>query len=481
MTRSPNSKPAVRVLVGAGSVPILPAASQRYSTWIVNIGPEPVFLQNRLPATVATGFPLAMGAAKLINSVEVVNGISAGGGGVVAVWEDEGEYVAPGGGGGGGTSSGLEADTHYSVSRKDFTATLKPASTDTLLLVFPPGFFVVDDENIETVTVRIADGHEVVYDPENYAFVWNAGLGELQVVGAVFGPTDLDYDVDLLGPPRVPAKRADGATTVATTVSPTQNIGQDGKATPSGFDVAHPVFVTAAGGAGAAGGGPYLYLSPQDFTAAFLAPTQLDLTNLTFAPVIEQFLEVVVIQNTGVAVSYNPNTNAFTWVPGAPGTGVLTVAGAVFAGTDQAYRVVLVGPDKCRDAPTDTFQTYVTNAIPAYQNYQTVANVALGLDGTYDYYLDAQNFDLAVFQLILNGGSGTIRVSLAVSAINDGTLPAACAYQDVTNALFGYAAAGASTLWSIDQPLPVKYLRIRVVAATGANDASWAIYAAQSH
>lgn len=229
------------------------------------------------------------------------------------------------------------------------------------------------------------------------------------------------------------------------------------------------------------GGGPYLYISPQDFTAAFLAPTQLTLTNLPYAPVIEQFVEVVVATLAGEDVHYTPENYAFAWAPGAPGTGVLTVTGAAFAAGDLGYRAILVGPDKSYDKPTDTTQVYVTNAIPAYQGFATVANVTNGVDGTFDYYVSAANFNLATLQLTLNGGSGTVRVSLFVSVQQDGTLPAACAYQDVTNTLFGYAAAGASTMWFIDEPITASYWRVRVVAATGgANDADWTILIAQS-
>jgi hypothetical protein len=325
-TRMPNSKPAVRVPVGAASALILPAVAQRYPTWILSVGAEPVYVQNRLPATVAGGFPLAVGSAKLINSVEAVYGISSGGGGIVAVWEDEGEYVGPGGGGGGGGSaSGLEADTHYSVSRKDFTAALKPATTDTLVLVFPVGFFTVDDENIETVTVRIADGHEVVYDPENYPFIWNAGAGELRVVGATFGVTDLDYDVDLLGPPRVPAKRADAAPGIATAVLPVQHIGRDGAAQPSGASAAQSIYTNS----GAAEVAQATHVTPANFTAAFNSNVSVLCAGSSFV-IDEANCRVVYLFYRPVAsgIWSAPLINGINGVSLVAAANVITVSGA---------------------------------------------------------------------------------------------------------------------------------------------------------
>lgn len=118
--------------------------------------------------------------------------------------------------------------------------------------------------------------------------------------------------------------------------------------------------VAGDGGAGGGGGssttvvnsfdgsGVSTYQSPEDFTAAYNNATTLDLTELPFAPVIEQFRQVVVFDtDSNIKATYDVNPpEDWTWTPGADkSTGTLEITGANFAATDH-FVVVIRGPVK---------------------------------------------------------------------------------------------------------------------------------------
>lgn len=110
---------------------------------------------------------------------------------------------------------------------------------------------------------------------------------------------------------------------------------------------------------------------------------------------------------------------------------------------------------------------------------RTLADVTNGADGTYYYYIDMEGYRESVYQLELNGGSGTVTVTVEGSVQNDGTAADSCEYDDVTSATFGSASfTSSTTLVDNASKLAVfKYVRIKVVAATGAaDDADWTIY-----
>jgi len=108
---------------------------------------------------------------------------------------------------------------------------------------------------------------------------------------------------------------------------------------------------------------------------------------------------------------------------------------------------------------------------------ETLADVTNGADGTYYYYFDMDGYQYWATQATLNGGSGTATVTVEATIQDDGTAPASCTYVDVTNDLFGVASITASDILAADTPQAYKYVRIKVVAATGAaDDADWTLY-----
>jgi hypothetical protein len=125
---------------------------------------------------------------------------------------------------------------------------------------------------------------------------------------------------------------------------------------------------------------------------------------------------------------------------------------------------------------------------PISQHYvaETLADVTDQADATYDYYVDMAGYTRGGFQIDLSWGLGTVTATCWMTLQDDGTAPAACAYQDVTNDLFGVvnlqAAAGAvADMWLDDAGAmaSAKYVRIRIIAATGGAAAQlgdWTIY-----
>lgn len=108
---------------------------------------------------------------------------------------------------------------------------------------------------------------------------------------------------------------------------------------------------------------------------------------------------------------------------------------------------------------------------------ETLATVVNGTDGTYEYFLDLDGYRAWAVQFTLSGGSGTVTVTCEATLQDDGTAANACTYQNVTLDLFAVASATASGIWICDNVFPAKYVKIKVVAATGgANDADWTIY-----
>jgi len=239
---------------------------------------------------------------------------------------------------------------------------------------------------------------------------------------------------------------------------------------------------SSASASASAGGGDALYISPEDFVVTYTSATTLTLTGLPYTPDIEQFVSVSVFDSTGKETVYTPSSNAFSY---NSSTGVLTVSGATFSATDGGYRVLVWGPDKAYSQSIDAKQELLVN--PPWDHYSTgvLLEKTSYADTTGDYYyLDMSGFTNGSFQLILDGGSGTITATLEGTIQDDGTAPSACSYADITNATFGTASFSAttpaSTFMAIDNTSKLggyKYLRWKIVVNTGgANDASADIY-----
>lgn len=110
---------------------------------------------------------------------------------------------------------------------------------------------------------------------------------------------------------------------------------------------------------------------------------------------------------------------------------------------------------------------------------ETLADEEDKADGTYYYYVTMDGYKQLGLGLILDGGSGTVTVTVEGTMQDDGTAAASCTYFDVTNGIYGAADFTASAvLYDSDKKCGnFKYMRVKVVAdTTGADDADWTIY-----
>lgn len=131
------------------------------------------------------------------------------------------------------------------------------------------------------------------------------------------------------------------------------------------------------------------------------------------------------------------------------------------------------------DNPANLLRTAEQDPLNYAFQPETVAAVTNGTDGTYTYYVDLATFRKGAIQLLLDGGSGSVTVTVEGSCQDDGTAPASCTYVDITNALFGSATFTASNILFDKEGYfaGLKYLKIKVVAdTTGANNADWTIF-----
>lgn len=125
-----------------------------------------------------------------------------------------------------------------------------------------------------------------------------------------------------------------------------------------------------------------------------------------------------------------------------------------------------------------------TDPISTHHVEDTVVDVTNGADGTYNYYLDMDGYSSLGLQLVLSGGSGTVTVTVETSIQDDGTAPASVTYVDVTSDAYGVASFTVSDMLNDSAGFfgQFKYVKVKVVAATGAaDDADWTIYSKRKY
>jgi len=213
-----------------------------------------------------------------------------------------------------------------------------------------------------------------------------------------------------------------------------------------------------------------------DGTVVYASATTLTLTGAPFTVNNEDIVYVREVDAAG-------NT-ANIWVNGASGvhfeisgTTVTRSGGNDFSATGE-YELGFNGQDKGYVAALDAHKSVVVN--PTSNEYvgETLAAVTNGTDATYYYYVDMSGYKRGSFQLILDGGSGTVTVTIEGTLQDDGTAAASCTYVDITNATFGAASYTSSDILADNSEKCgcYKYIRVKVVAASGSNDANWTIY-----
>lgn len=159
---------------------------------------------------------------------------------------------------------------------------------------------------------------------------------------------------------------------------------------------------------------------------------------------------------------------------------VITVAGAgtPFAATD-IYVIGLSYQQKGFIAANNALRSEQINdsQLKYGFDYLSVTNMT---SGTYYFPVDMEGCNFVTFQIIGSGGTPTdvLTLTLECSAQNDGTAMLSCTYRDRTSELLGFVSVVDPTsewweLWGT----AAKWIRIKYVAAGGANDSDLIIFA----
>jgi len=131
------------------------------------------------------------------------------------------------------------------------------------------------------------------------------------------------------------------------------------------------------------------------------------------------------------------------------------------------------------DASAQSLRTTETNPLDTHYQFDSVAEVTNGADGTYDYYVSMTTFRKMGIQLELSGGSGTVTVKVYGTLETTDGDPSALTYQDIGAAIFGSASWTATSMLldAVEAMSMINYVHIEVIAATGgADDADWSIF-----
>ena len=125
----------------------------------------------------------------------------------------------------------------------------------------------------------------------------------------------------------------------------------------------------------------------------------------------------------------------------------------------------------------------VTETNPESERYlsSTPVDEVNETDGTYYEYLDMAGYRHASLQLELDGGSGTVTVTVEGSIQDDGTAAASAAYQDIS-LLYGASSWTADAILTdpSGEAANFRFIRTkRVHATTGSNNSDAVIYAKQ--
>jgi hypothetical protein len=136
---------------------------------------------------------------------------------------------------------------------------------------------------------------------------------------------------------------------------------------------------------------------------------------------------------------------------------------------------------KSYDSSTQADKTAEVNPLSSQYVSETLVDETNITTNTTTYaYFDMNGFRNFTLQGETSDAAPTdvLTVTVEASCQDDGTAAASCAYQDVTNALFGVASWVDTDFMAIgDTPMALKYVRVKYVTSNGAgNDADLTVY-----
>jgi len=233
-------------------------------------------------------------------------------------------------------------------------------------------------------------------------------------------------------------------------------------------------------GGGGAGGGNNTYSTEQgDFTATVTNGT----TNIVLsvdsvggaAITAANFANgVLKVWDASTEQMVKITLDDFTWTAATKTLAVANCTGAFTFATADVVSLTLIGPDKSLDKLTDSTKTTLTRDETDQFVGETLAaltNIATNTTGYLYFTMDGYRY--FTLQCETSGATPTDTLTLTVEATcqDDGTVPASCTYQDVTNAWFGAASyVDTTVMLAKTTPTAVKYVRLKYVTSNGGGD-----------
>jgi hypothetical protein len=140
---------------------------------------------------------------------------------------------------------------------------------------------------------------------------------------------------------------------------------------------------------------------------------------------------------------------------------------AVHLITDLYRRLRVI--DATYDSLQDANAIVSRNGPEQHYEYETLLDEDNIAQATYYYYWDMSSYRKFGFQFVL---AGTPTITLEGTVQADGTVPASCTYDDITNSVFGVANWTASTSGcdNAEKTAGYHYLRFKLVTTAGDGD-----------
>ena len=145
----------------------------------------------------------------------------------------------------------------------------------------------------------------------------------------------------------------------------------------------------------------------------------------------------------------------------------------------QSGSVGILAITPAYDTDTDSIKAFEINPVSEHHAEETLVNLTNQSVSVDAYaYFDMDGYRSFSLQFEFTASPGTSSIVLTVDATNqdDGTAPASCTYQDVTNALFGVASLTADGFLINNTPTPFKYVRVHYVYTDGDTNCGWQVY-----
>lgn len=224
------------------------------------------------------------------------------------------------------------------------------------------------------------------------------------------------------------------------------------------------------------------YESPYDGSATYTSNVTITCAGFPFT-VDSTICRISYIAYKPSAGSWTVLVNGTNGVSMTSSSNVITVSGAgtPFASGDS-YRVGIAYQTKGYTAGTASNRMQEIDPISEKHVEETLIAVTNQTTNTTAYaYMDMDGYSTLALQGETSDTTPTdvLTVTVEASIEDDGTAAASCAYQDVTNLLFGVASWVDTDFFGVvNLPFPVKYIRVKYVTSNGGgNDADLTVYA----